>query len=105
MAFLTFAFYSHLNLHVYFQLQVYSDGEYAHKFYSGRRMWGAYRLFAPSIELPSNYTDLRYEPDVYPTFLTPDKPTDVLQLANIHRYYYQGTPFDTTQVCRRVILQ
>lgn len=41
--------------------KVFSDGEYAHKFYSGRRMWGAYRLMAPTKELPDNYTDLKFE--------------------------------------------
>lgn len=74
---------------------VYSDGEYAHKFYSGRRMWGAYHIWAPSAALPTNYTDLRYQPGLYPTFLKPDKLTDVKQLRDIHRSFYEGTPFDT----------
>ena len=77
--------------------KVYSDGEYAHKFYSGRRMWGAYRIWAPSVSLPTNYTDIRYESDVYPTFMKPDKPTDVQQMAAMHRSFYEGTEFDTSK--------
>jgi hypothetical protein len=41
----------------------FSFGEYAHKYYSGRRMWGGYRLMT-DVELPDTYgnltTDLVY---------------------------------------------
>lgn len=76
---------------------VYSDGEYAHKFYSGRRMWGAYRIWAPSKKLPTNYTDLRYDVHVYPTFMKPDGLTNVAQMRAIHRSYYEGSEFDMTK--------
>jgi dipeptidase len=73
--------------------KVYSDGEYAHKFYSGRRMWGAYHLASPSHNFPSDYVDLQSDP-VYPVFVKPDKKISQLDLFNFHRYYYQGTEFD-----------
>jgi dipeptidase len=75
---------------------VYSDGEYAHKFYSGRRMWGGYRMLAPSVSLPDNYTDLRYDA-VYPTFLKPDKKIEVADLLAVHRTFYEGTKYDMTK--------
>lgn len=41
----------------------FSFGEYAHKYYSGRRMWGGYRLMT-DVQLPDTYgnltTDLVY---------------------------------------------
>ena len=73
--------------------KIYSDGEYAHKFYSGRRMWGGYHLAAPSQNYPSDYKDLQSDP-VYPVFVKPDKKLSQLDLFNFHRYYYQGTEFD-----------
>ena len=75
---------------------VYSDGEYAHKFYSGRRMWGGYRILAPSVVLPDNYTDLRFD-TIYPTFIKPDKKLTVADLLEVHRTFYQGTKYDMTQ--------
>jgi len=74
--------------------KVYSDGEYAHKFYSGRRMWGAYRRFG--LALPDNYTDLRYEA-VYPTTAKPAKPVDVRSVFSIYRDFYEGSKFDMTK--------
>ena len=67
----------------------YSDGEYDHQYYSGRRMWGVYRLLAASQRLPSNYTNLKYD-TVYPTFVKPDAPVAVTDLMSVHRDYYQG---------------
>jgi dipeptidase len=73
--------------------KVYSDGEYAHKYYSGRRVWGAYHLAAPSKNFPPDYVDLQSDP-VYPVFTKPDKLLSLQDLFRFHRYTYQGTPFD-----------
>ena len=37
----------------------YSDGEYAHKYYSGRRVWGVYKALAPQITMPTEYDEYR----------------------------------------------
>ena len=76
--------------------KVYSDGEYAHKFYSGRRMWGAYHLLAPSLELPSNYSDLKFD-HVYPAAVVPDRKVSRDDVFAVHRSYYEGTEFDMTK--------
>jgi dipeptidase len=72
---------------------VYSDGEYAHKYYSGRRMWGSYHLAAPSKAFPPDYKDLQSDP-VYPVFTKPDYLLSQQDLFRFHRYTYQGTDFD-----------
>ena len=76
--------------------KVFSDGEYAHKFYSGRRMWGAYNLLAPSKQLPDNYTDLKFQ-HIYPSFVKPDKKVSRDDIFKVHRSYYEGTPHDMTK--------
>ncbi|KAL3944166.1 MAG: hypothetical protein SGBAC_001775 [Bacillariaceae sp.] len=73
--------------------KVYSDGEYSHKYYSGRRMWGAYHLACPSCKFPAEYVDLQSDP-VYPVWTVPDQPISVEDLFRYHRYTYQNTPFD-----------
>ncbi|KAG7367389.1 dipeptidase [Nitzschia inconspicua] len=73
--------------------KIYSDGEYSHKFYSGRRMWGAYHLAAPSKNFPPEYVDLQSDP-VYPVFTQPDSLLSQQDLFRFHRYTYQETPFD-----------
>jgi len=74
--------------------KVYSDGEYAHKFYSGRRMWEAYRKFGN--EFSDDYEDIRYKP-VYPVSAKPAVLVGVQNLFQIHRSYYEGTKYDMTK--------
>lgn len=74
--------------------RIYSDGEYAHKYYSGRRVWGAFRLFG--VPLPTNYTDLRYDA-VYPVTAKPATAVEVRDLMAIYRDYYDGTEFDLSK--------
>jgi len=76
--------------------RVYSDGEYAHKYYAGRRMWGVYRALAPSAGLPDEYSDLKFNP-VYPFDIRPDVLVTREDLFAIHRSYYEGTKYDMTQ--------
>ena len=75
--------------------KVFSNGEYAHKFYSGRRMWGLFRNIAPSQHLQPNYSqDLRLQP-AYPWSMAPDKKKLTVQdIMSLHRYHYQNTTFD-----------
>jgi dipeptidase len=73
--------------------KIYSDGEYAHKYYSGRRMWGGYHLACPSQNYSAEYTDLQSDP-VYPLFCKPDQKISAQDLFRYHRYTYQDTPFD-----------
>ena len=76
--------------------KAYSDGEYAHKYYSGRRAWGAFRLINPGIELDPNYGDLRID-DPYPWSMKPAKPVSASDLFAWHRDWYQDTPFDMSK--------
>lgn len=75
--------------------KVYSDGEYAHKFYSGRRVWGVYNLLAPAKKFSPDYGEWRASRP-YPATATPDKKVSVADLAAAMRSYYEGTAFDQT---------
>jgi len=73
--------------------KIYSDGEYSHKYYTGRRVWAAYRLAAPSKNFPSDYKDLQSDP-VYPLSAKPDRPLTERDLFRFHRDTLGGTEFD-----------
>jgi dipeptidase len=74
---------------------VYSDGEYAHKFYSGRRAWAAYHMLAPSLGLQPDYVEWR-KSRPYPVTVAPDKKVSLSDIASVMRSYYEGTDFDAT---------
>eukprot|EP00934_Nitzschia_sp_Nitz4_P004173 Nitzschia sp. Nitz4//scaffold242_size29646//26280//28175//NITZ4_008054-RA/size29646-processed-gene-0.55-mRNA-1//1//CDS//3329543824//4163//frame0 len=76
--------------------KVYSDGEYAHKYYSGRRMWGAFQLAMGqdgSTTFPDTYADLQSDP-VYPVYVVPESPLALQDIFRFHRNTYEGTKYD-----------
>ena len=65
---------------------VFSSGEYGHKYYSGRRMWGSFHLLAPSAGLSPHYGNLKTDkPHPYPFSVKPDHLLDVGDLFAVHR--------------------
>ena len=72
----------------------FSDGEYAHKYYSGRRMWGVFNLLAPSQQLPSEYGNLK-EDKPYPFAVPVDSPVTPQDMMTVMRYWYNGTVYST----------
>lgn len=76
--------------------KMYSGGEYAHKYYSGRRMWGGFRRAAPSLKLPADYDDIRYKP-AYPWSVKPDTLVTHHDIMAWHRDWYAGTKYDMTK--------
>ena len=75
---------------------VYSDGEYAHKYYSGRRLWRAFDLLAPSKKFSPDYDNMRTARP-YPFSVKPDKPVSIHDVMAIMGDSLEGTPYDLTQ--------
>ena len=74
----------------------FSDGEYAHKYYSGRRMWGVFRLLAPSTNLPSSYGNLKYDkPYPFSVPVDQDRLATPQSLMAVMRDWYDGTEYTT----------
>ena len=76
--------------------RTFGDGEYAHKYYSGRRIWGMYRLLAPDVTLDPNYETLDPQWLPYPVSL-PAAGLTLQAVLDAHRDHYEGTPFDLTR--------
>ena len=79
--------------------RAFSAGEYAHKYYSGRRVWGGFRLINPALTektLSPEYGDLRLDAP-YPFSMRPAALVTVEHLFAWHRDWYQGTPYDMSK--------
>lgn len=74
--------------------RTFSDGEYAHKYYSGRRMWGVFNLLAPSQHLPSEYDNLKQDKP-YPFAVPVDSLVGPQDMMTVLRYWYNGTVYST----------
>jgi len=70
----------------------FSPGEYSHKYYSGRRMWRALSLMAPSLNLNPEYEDpIKSKP--YPFSVKPERLLTPFDLMAIHRDWYGQNPW------------
>lgn len=76
--------------------KAYSNGEYAHKYYSGRRFWRSLMMFAPYLNLNPNYTNIRLD-NPYPWSAKPANKLSAHDLMEGHRDWYAGTPFDMSK--------
>jgi len=74
----------------------FSDGEYAHKYYTGRRMWGVFGLIAPSATLSATYGNLK-EDSPYPFAVKVDtnRLATPQSLMSVMRDWYNGTEYTT----------
>ena len=76
--------------------RTFSDGEYAHKYYSGRRMWGVFRLLAPDVDLPAEYDNLKNDKP-YPFAVPVSKRVSTQDIMAVMRDWYEGTPYSTAE--------
>ena len=65
-------------------------------FYSGRRMWAAYRLMAPRHTFSPHYRDFNTDAPYPATVSVAPRSINSSLLFRVMRDYYQGTEFDLT---------
>lgn len=75
--------------------RVFSKGEES-LYYSGRRMWSAYRLMARQQSFSPHYTDFNADAPYPATVRVPHRSVNATRLFRVMRDYYQDTPFDLT---------
>jgi len=76
-------------------MRAVSPGEYAHAYYSHRRVWRTFDRIAPSLEL-SPWVEDTYS-KAYPFTVVPESKLSVADVIDLQRDYYQGTEFDLTK--------
>ena len=75
---------------------VYSHGEYGHKYYSGRRMWGSFRRLAPETALSPTYGNLKTDnPHPYPFSVAPVRKLNASDIMAVMRDHYEGTKYSS----------
>ena len=75
--------------------KTFSKGEDS-LFYSGRRMWSAYRLLAPERSFSPHYSDFNADAPYPATVRVAHGSINSTLLFRVMRDYYQGTDFDLT---------
>jgi len=75
--------------------RTFGGGEYAHKYYSGRRMWGMFRQLAPEHALDPEYPTSQPQWIPYAAHY-PAAGVTRQQILDAHRDHYEGTPYDLT---------
>jgi dipeptidase len=73
----------------------FSGGEYPHKYSSGRRMWRAYSLLAPQLQLAPEYGNIVTDAP-FPFSAPPARPVALADVFAVYRDYLEGTAFDMT---------
>ncbi len=76
-------------------LKAVCPGEFDHPYYTLRRVWRAFSLFNPSLNL-SPWVDNAYT-TYYPFSIKPQKKVDLPDVIRIYRDHYEGTEFDLTK--------
>jgi len=76
-------------------LKIVCPGEFDHPYYSLRRVWRAFSLINPSLNL-SPYVEGPYT-KYYPFSIKPEKKITIQDIMVIHRDHYEKTPFDLTK--------
>jgi dipeptidase len=75
--------------------KIYSRGELGPKYNTGRRMWEAYRLLAPEVEMSPTYEHFLH---AYPASLqVAPGSVEIEDVFSVMRSYYQGTPYDLSK--------
>merc|ERR1712190_555500 len=87
-----FDFVPHVEQHTFNFARAFSLGEYSNPHYSSRRLWRAYNLLAPSLELDASL-EITDESGAYPFSVKPDQLLTAGDVFRVYRDYYEGTPF------------